>query len=238
MKQSVMNLIGVLAGLAVGSVLVPPAIFAGLTPLHVTWDGSQCPSGQFIVTTSARNAASGQVFQISSSIRLPAATVGQDFSDLPDGTYLLVASVEGPDEPTLYSRSQTLTVGVPASQDAVDTGGRRRPPAATVLGTAQPRSTVDLNHGGGNARGASESVGVGLPDPSRGNTATLTRTEIGTEVSLAWALETVSRITGSGHGGGRTPINVSVVDEDGDGAIDYVTIAVGRVVRTWRVSDR
>jgi len=240
MKYRVLNLIGALAGLVVGSFLVPPAIFAGLTPLHVTWDSSQCPSGEYTVTTTATNTASGEAFQASARINLPAGTIGQDFPDLPSGTYVLAARADGPDGRSFLSPSQTLTVGASAPPPTDDplAGARRRPSTTTSAGTAQPRSTGETSQGGANSRSTGEPIAAELSDSSGGQTKTLTRAEIETEISLASALETVARIAGGGHGGGRTPGRVQVIDEDGDGAIDSVTITIGRVVRTWRVSNR
>jgi len=236
MKQSVMNLIGAFAGLTIGSVVVPSAMLARFTGAHVSWDASQCPAGEYTVTTTARHTVSGDTYQITSSnISLPAGTVGQDFPDLPGGTYVVTARASAADGESFRSASQTLSVTgsapAPTSPDTtLGSGGRSRPPATTATGTAQPRTGTDVSgYGGAGGRGTGESVGVEL---SATSAAALARLE--TEVSLAWALDAVAAL--ARHGGGQGLSRLTVVDEDGDGVIDYVTFRNGAVVRIWRVS--
>lgn len=242
MKHWVMNLIGSIAGLAVGSVVVPSAILAGFTSTHVSWDASQCPAGNYTVTTTATNKLSGQIFQTASStFPLPAATIGQDFSDLPPGTYVVTARATATDGESFKSVTQTLTVAgsapAPGSPDPLvtETGGRKRPTAARATGAAQPRIGFDgSNQIGGSARRASELVGVDAS--SQGGTSTTALARIETQVSLAWALETIARLA-DGHRGGSGPASqIDVVDEDGDGAIDYVRFRIGTALRVLRVS--
>jgi len=236
MKHSVMNLIGAFAGLAIGSVVVPSAMLARFTGAHVSWDASQCPPGEYTVTTTARHTVSGDTYQITSSnISLPAGTVSQDFPDLPSGTYVVTARASAADGESFRSASQTLSVSgsapAPTSpESALGSGGRSRPPATTATGTAQPRTGTDVSSSGGaGGRGTAESVGIEL---SATSAAALARIE--TEVSLAWALEAVAAL--AQHGGGQGLSRLNVVDEDGDGVIDYVTFQNGGVVRIWRVS--
>jgi hypothetical protein len=239
MKHFVVNLIGLVAGVAGGLLLVPEPIRAALTATHVSWDGSQCPAGDYTITSTASNLQSGESFQATATgVRLPSSSVGLDFSNLPGGTYRVIAHAGNPDGDSFESQTQTLTVagGTPAPQELSDgtSSGRRRPSDTPATGTAQPRlSATGSSQAGGSARSTAQIGVANAPITTNARTAV---TRVQAAVSLEWALEALARLTTGAHAGSIG--DVAVVDEDGDGSIDYIRITIGAGVVIWRIDGR
>jgi hypothetical protein len=217
MQESLIRTIGALAGLVAGSFLVPQPLLGFRSIVHVAWDGSTCPPGDYSVTSTATNLQTGESFQTASAtFALPAGTVGQDFPDLPDGTYHVIADVAGPDGQSFHSFSQTLTLGfVPPAPPPAPSGPIVPPvPAA----------------GGGSGTGTAPPAIPGPSGPAE--------PQLQGEVPLAFALELLALFPADPNGGGIGVMGISAtaVDVDGDGTIDFISITSADAVLTWRVS--
>jgi len=255
MKQLVTNLIGLLAGLVCGFVLLPEPILARFASTHVTWDGSQCPAGSYTITSTASNLFTGESFQTTSPhVRLPLNSVGQDFSNLPPGMYLVTARSVDLEGTAFVSDEQHVTVAVSTSlptplpgsaAPGISSGsisGHRRPTSSPPAGTAQarPPSAIPVKQVGG-PRSAGQAVEFESRSIARGVAAEPASpvpswaAQVQAEVSLAWALETLDQLATAAPGGGSAVRHVDLVDEDGDGAIDYVRAIIRGRVLVWRI---
>lgn len=262
MKQQVLNAIALLAGLASGVVVLPQPLLARFAPAHITWDGSTCPAGEYTITSTARNVVNGQLFLATSgNVRLPAQFVGQDFPDLPGGTYRVTASSVNLEGSVFQSGEQTLTIAggppltptptptpTPAtptptpSAPLTSTGGHRRPLTSPTEGIALPRPPTDPGGGsqGGNTRGSGEPVVSAPSSAAAGGTRPpqqLITPRLRTAVSMAWVLETLDQLSTVRHFGTTVVQDVELLDEDGDGTIDHVHATIAGRVVIWRISN-
>jgi len=233
MKQLVLSALGLLAGLVGGVLLVPQPVFAEFALTHVTWDGSACPTGEYTITSTASDVITGEAFQATSEhVRLPVRSVSQDFPDLPPGTYTVTARSVDLEGTTYLSDAQTVTIAgtsrpalAPIHIDSPN--ARHRPASSPSEGVAHPRVPEPDTGRSGSTRH------TGQPDAVRSLPSV--GTQVQAEVSLAWALQALDHLTTVGHGGGSVVRDVAVVDEDGDGTVDYVRAAIGGRVLLWRI---
>jgi len=246
MKQQVLNVAGLLAGLVVGFVLTPQPLLARFAPAHVTWDGSQCEAGRYTITSTASNLSTGESFQTTSiDVRLPLTSVGQDFSELPPGTYLITARLVNSDGAVFQSNTQTITIGVSPklSASTLPTDGRHRPDSSPVEGTAQPRSPSSTaggqSSGGGTTGGPvmSRSASASTGGTRTAKTRQLVAAQVQMAVSVAWVLETLDQLRTVAHGGASVVRDIAVIDADGDGTTVYVRAVVGGRVMIWRIAQ-
>jgi hypothetical protein len=244
MKHGLINAIGALAGLATGLFLVPQPLLAYLSSVHVEWDASQCPPGDYSVTSTATNLQTGESFQTTSgTFNLPAAAIGQDFPDLPNGTYRVQASVDGTDGQSFHSATQTLTVGP-------------QPPAPPIVGdpAPQPPPTGPTPGSGQDpASGSGSPAGSGDTPPSGGGAAPELVAPPGLlilgDIPMGAALNLLSmfptQLSGEGVGirqfvtpfgeGVGIRLFVTPFDVDGDGTVDFISLSWDTTVLSWRV---
>ncbi|HEX5069035.1 MAG TPA: hypothetical protein VFV78_02370 [Vicinamibacterales bacterium] len=242
MKQLTLNAIGLIAGLLAGFVLVPQPLLARFSPAQVTWSGSQCPVGQYTITSTASNVSTGERFQTTSTnVRLPVQGFAQNFSDLPPGIYRVTAQSVDLAGRTFQSDEQSITIAgtpgtpmlpKPAPVPPSDSG-HRRPVSSPSTGIANPRVPIptEADHGGG-ARSHGEAI---AGDPAPISPSSLA-SRIQTEVSLAWLLGTLEQFTAVRHGGASVVREIAIVDEDADGTVDYVRAILGNRPFTWKIA--
>jgi hypothetical protein len=147
---------------------------------------------------------------------------------LSPGTYNISARSVKADGTTFQSSAQQVTIGVSPTVPTptptpVESFARQRPATSPSQGTALPR----LPPSSGDVSGGRSSNALDAP-------VTL---QVHAQVSLAWILATLDQLQTVAHGGASVVHDISIVDEDGDGTIDYVRAIVGGRVRIWRIAQ-
>lgn len=131
---------GGLLGFAAGSLLLAQPVAAFLGPTVVSWSAGGCPAGIYTITSIAHKLSSTETHSITSAnVQLPQATVSQQFSNLPQGEYLVSATAWQRDGQTFGSQTQTVSGQGTSGASGSFVPTRRRPPASEPRGVATPR---------------------------------------------------------------------------------------------------
>jgi hypothetical protein len=219
--------IGALAGLAAGTLLTPQSVLGLRSTAIVAWDGSACPAGSYSLITTATSRQTGDSFQTPPvSLALPASVVEQDLSDLPDGTYDVIANVAGAGGRSFHSFPLAVTVGtgLPPQPIVPAPSPTPVPPAPPVPAPIVTPDPAPGSRPGVQPPPTPPPANVG-PDgsPLQGN------------IPLVQALNMLALFPTDINGVGITGISVTALDVDHNGTIDFIRIAVAGTVMTWRV---
>jgi hypothetical protein len=127
-------------GLATGLMFVHPlSAFFGTTT--VTWDASNCPAGIYTITALARASSDTQHYSVTTSnVSLPKATVVQQFSNLPSGSFQVSATAMSSNGETFQSQIETVTSNGTSGGGGTVVFGRSRPPSTPATGLAKSRN--------------------------------------------------------------------------------------------------
>ena len=109
MCRAVEMLGGGVLGFIAGTLLCAPLIAHVFGPVTVTWDASSCPPGVYTITSTASSLTDSRSFTaVTQHIRLPKASIIQEFGDLPVGQFDVTAVVRDVRGQTVGSGSQTV----------------------------------------------------------------------------------------------------------------------------------
>jgi hypothetical protein len=206
-------------GLATGLVFVHPlsAFFATTT---VTWDASDCAAGIYTITALARAASNTQHYSVTTSnVSLPKATIVQQFSNLPSGSYQVSATAMGDNGQSFQSQIATITASGASGGDGGVVFGRSRPPSTPATGAArsrnQPADPTPPPRSDPRLTPAAVTTNAPAPD------ASIRRSDAALEPQVRRLLALQADDSGEAVGQWR---RIDVVDEDADGVADYVAV--------------
>jgi hypothetical protein len=216
-------------GLATGTLFLRPvaAFFSGTS---ITWDAQNCPAGIYTISALAHTQSTTKTYSVTSrDVSLPAASVVQQFSDLPVGVYQVSATVIGSNGRSFGSEMQTVN-----GQGGGGGGG-----GATILGQSHAPARVPA--GFARARNAPAPPPRPPEDPPRKVTPpvddTATRAAVAvsrkpsrpmiddvTNDPLLQRLLARLELTSGLDASDQIWRQVTVVDTDGDGTLDIIAI--------------
>jgi hypothetical protein len=206
-------------GLATGLVFVHPlSAFFGTTT--VTWDASNCPAGVYTITALARATSDTQHYSVTTSnVSLPKATVVQQFSNLPSGSFQVSATAMSSNGETFQSQIETVTSNGSSGGGGTVVFGRSRPPSTPATGLAKSRSQpADPPPTPPNdPKLAPSAVPTNAPPPD----ASLRRSDAVLDPQVRRLLVLLAD---DSSGSDRQWRRVDVVDDDADGVADYVAV--------------
>ena len=146
MARAVEMLGGAILGFIAGSILCAPLLAHVFGPTTVTWDASACPPGVYDITSTATSLTDSRSFRaFTQHIRLPKASIVQDFGDLPIGQYQVTAVARDARGRLFSSGAQTIFGSGPSGgHQMMRTAQASQPsaPRAGALATATPARTA------------------------------------------------------------------------------------------------
>jgi len=206
-------------GLATGLVFVHPlSAFLGTT--IVTWDASTCPAGVYTITALAHATSDPHPYSVTTSnVSLPKATITQQFSNLPSGSFQVSATVMGDNGQTFQSQVTTVTANGTSGGTGGVVLGRSRPPSTPATGTARSRnqSAEPTPPPPTDPRLTPSSVTTNAPPPD----ALQRRTNAAIAPQFRHLL---ALLTDDSGGSDREWRRIDLVDDDADGVVDYVAV--------------
>ncbi len=220
-------------GLATGILFVHPvAAFFGAT--SITWDAQSCPAGIYTITALARTQSTTKTYAVTTrDVSLPKTSVVQEFPDLPPGTYQVSATVIGNNGRAFESETQTVNgLGsgkISGSGGATTQGtilGRNTAPTRTAAGSAKPRNTPEPPPRPPNDPRLSPPVDGSATRSAMtvlGQSARRTIDDLALDPIVQRFLVRLEMASGP-DASDQTWRRVVVVDTDGDGTLDIVTI--------------
>jgi len=205
-------------GLATGLVFVHPlSAFLGTTT--VTWDAANCPAGLYTITALARAMSDTQHYSVTTSnVSLPKATVVQQFSNLPSGSFQVTATAIADNGQAFQSEIATVTASGTGGGDSGVVFGRSRPPSTPATGLARSRNQpADPAPPPTDPKLVPAAVSTNAPAPE----ASQRRSDSVLEPQVRRLLAFLTDDSIGSDGPWR---RVEVVDDDADGVVDYVAV--------------
>ena len=211
MARAVEMVGGGILGFIAGSLLCAPLIAHVFGPTTVTWDASGCPPGIYTITSTATSLTDSRSFTaVTQHIRLPKASIVQEFGDLPLGQYQVTAIARDARGRTFPSDTQTVFGQGPSR-------GRQ---SARTTSIPQPYRPPDLT------RPASASV---TPPPISSTNEAPNRTETVSPTFVRMSEALIDRLLA--ENGAQDALesfawwkSVTFIDEGDDGVIDLIRI--------------
>lgn len=238
MRRAAVLLGGLLAGFVAGSLLPVSTVVAMFSSTPVTWNAASCAPGIYTIISTAQRVGSGDTYRTAAArIRLPQASVTQEFENLPPGTYAVTATLRDARGRTFESGLQTVT-----RAEAIGARGGSAPRAA-VGGTAKPRGRASSappasgTHAEAlRGQAASPMPMAAIPGSPNAMPGTASRAVSRAKPdieSLIGRLTQIADLTGGGADWQR----IDLVDSDDDGTTVLLRIEWSNgTVRTWRVT--
>jgi hypothetical protein len=205
-------------GLATGLVFVHPlSAFLGTTT--VTWDASNCPAGIYTITALARATSNTQHYSVTTSnVSLPKATVVQQFSNLPSGSFQVSATAMADNGQSFQSQIATVTASGTSGGDGGVVFGRSRPPTSPATDSRDPGTSLLTRR---LRPDRSPTRAFGRHDERAAARCTLRWNDAMLEPQVRRLL---ALLTDDSSGSDRQWRRVDVVDDDADGVVDYVAV--------------